>query len=442
MKTNRLFILLLICCAHHRATAQAPSRPNVVLILVDELRWNALNCMGHTFVKTPHIDRIAREGMLMRNAFVTTPLCSPSRASILTGQYAHTTGIVRNTKYNALTHQLITYPRLLQQAGYQTAFIGKWHMGDDSSPRPGFSRWVGSGANKVDKINPTLNIDGTTVIKQGHITDILTEEATDFIKQNKDKPFSICLFHNAVHGPYKPSDRNKSLFQNQPIERTLSARSPVVNKPALVGKNGQPPEGDEAIRNQLRMLVDVDDGVGMIYKTLEEAGILDNTVIIFTSDNGYLWGEHGQGQKRLAYEESIRVPFLVRYPPMIKPGTTCDESVLNIDLAPTMLQLAGLPAHQPMQGQSLIPVFKGRTLNDRQSMLFEYTIEPTGIPSWKAVRTSEWKFIHYTDLTGCDELYDLRKDPQEMSNLIGDPQSNTVAKSMETELTRLMTVFK
>ncbi len=422
--------------------AEKPARqPNIVFILVDELRWNALGCMGHPFVKTPNIDRIAREGMLMKNAYVTTPVCSPSRATFLTGQYAHTNKIIKNTRYNEMTHQLITYPRLLQQAGYKTAFIGKWHMGDDTSPRPGFDRWICTPANKVDKLNPTLNVDGQMTTFKSHVTDVLTEEAVKFIKANKDKPFNISLFHTAVHGPYIPSERNKSLFKDQPIERTLSARSPVVGKPALVGKNGQPPEGDEAIRNQLRMLVDIDDGVGLLLKTLEEEKILDNTVVIFASDNGYLWGEHGQGQKRLAYEESIRIPFLVRYPPMVRAGSTSDAPILNIDFAPTVLELAGLPVQHQMQGQSLLPVLKGGKLKNRESMLFEYYIEPTGIPTWKAVRTDKWKYIHYPDLKDSDELYSLQEDPHEMNNLINEPKMQPVVKEMDAELKKLLATY-
>lgn len=419
-----------------------PIRPNIIFILVDELRYNVLSCTGHPFVKTPNIDRIANEGVIMNKAYVTCPLCSPSRASFLTGQYAHTNGIVKNTNYNAVSHELITYPRLLQAAGYKTAFIGKWHMGDDTSPRPGFDRWICTPANKVDKIDPTMNVDGQTLKFKGHITDILTDEAIKFIKENKDKPFNISLFHNAVHGPYIPSERNKSLFKNQPIVRTISATSPVVGKPALVGKNGQPPENDEAVRNYLRMLVDVDEGVGLIFKALEDAGILNNTIIIFAGDNGYLWGEHGQGQKRLAYEESIKIPFLVRYPPLIKAGTKSNAPILNIDFAPTVLDLAGLPIHKQMQGQSILPVFKGKKLKGRESLLFEYVLEKTGIPTWKAVRTDHWKYINYPDLTDCDELYYLTKDSVEMNNLINNPEQKAVVDKMKSELTRLMTVFQ
>lgn len=278
-----------------------------------------------------------------------------------------------------MTHKMITYPLLLQQSGYSTAFIGKWHMGDDYTPRPGFDRWVCAGGNKEPKVNSPMNIDGETVQTEGHVTDVLTDETIKFIRNygNKNKPFCISLFHKAVHGPYKPAERNKDLYKNEPIVRTISATSPVVGKPALIGKNGQPPETDEAIRNQLRMLVDIDDGVGRILKTLEEAKILDNTFIVFTSDNGYLWGEHGQGQKRLAYEESIKVPMLVRYPTLVKAGSTSDASILNIDFAPTFLDLAQVLMHPQMKGQSLLPVFKGKPLKNRESLLFEYYLEPT-----------------------------------------------------------------
>lgn len=436
--------LIFTSQAQTKSKATANQRPNIIFILVDELRYNALSCMGHPFVKTPNIDRLAKEGMLMKNAYVTNPVCSPSRATFLTGRYAQAHGVIKNTKYNAMTHKLITYPLLLQQSGYRTAFIGKWHMGDDYTPRPGFDRWVCAGGNKEPKVNSPMNIDGQTVQTVGHVTDVLTDETIKFIQSNarSEKPFCISLFHKGVHGPYLPAERNKDLFKDQPIVRTISATTPVEGKPALVGKNGQPPESDEAIRKQLRMLVDIDDGVGRILKTLEEEKILDKTFIVFTSDNGYLWGEHGQGQKRLAYEESIRVPMLVRYPALIKAGSVTDASILNIDFAPTFLDLAHVPMHAQMKGQSILPVFKGQPLKSRESLLFEYYLEPTGIPSWKSVRTDQYKYINYTDLKDSNELYDLKQDPHEMHNLINKPQSALVVQNMEKELQRLVTAFK
>lgn len=438
------FFLVVTGQSQTKKKATVNPRPNIIFILVDELRYNALSCMGHPFVKTPNIDRLAKEGMLMKNAYVTTPVCSPSRATFLTGRYAQSHGVVKNTKYNAMTHKMITYPLLLQHSGYLTAFIGKWHMGDDYTPRPGFDRWVCAGGNKEPKMNSPMNIDGQTVQTEGHVTDVLTDETIKFIQSNasNEKPFCISLFHKGVHGPYQPTERNKDLFKDQPIVRTISATSPVTGKPALIGKNGQPPESDEAIRRQLRMLVDIDDGVGRILETLEELKILDKTFIVFTSDNGYLWGEHGQGQKRLAYEESIKVPMLVRYPALVKAGSTSEASILNIDFAPTFLDLANVPMHAQMRGQSYLPVFKGQHLKNRQSLLFEYYLEPTGIPSWKAVRTDRYKYINYTDLTDCNELYDLEQDPKEMNNLIKKRESIVVIKDMEKELQRLVVAFK
>jgi len=424
--------------------AKNVQRPNIIFILVDELRFDALGCTGHPFVKTPNIDRLAKEGLLMKNAYVTTPVCSPSRASFLTGQYAQAHGVIKNTKYNEMTHKMITYPLLLQQSGYSTAFIGKWHMGDDFTPRPGFDRWVCAGANKEPKIDCPVNIDGQVVQTKGHITDFLTDETIKFIEGygNKEKPFCISLYERGVHGQYIPSERNKNLYKNHPIVHSISATSPIAGKPALEGKHGQPVETDEQIRNYLRMLVDIDDGIGRILKTLEEKKLLDNTFIVFSSDNGYFWGEHGQGGKRLAYEESIRVPMIVRYPPLIKAGSKSDASILNIDFAPTFLDLAQVPLHPQMKGQSILPVFKGKSLKNRESLLFEYYLEPTGIPSWKAVRTDRYKYINYTDLKDCNEIYDLKKDPNEMHNLIQESQASVVVKKMELELQRLVADFK
>ena len=320
-------------------------RPNFVFILVDDLRWDELSSSGHPFIRTPNIDRIAKEGALFRNAFMTTPLCSPSRASFLTGQYAHTHGITDNVDRSAASHQLMTYPRLLQQSGYDTAFIGKWHMGNDDSQRPGFNRWV-SFKGQGTYLNPEINEDGKWLKPTGYITDILSGYALEFIKRRHDKPFFLYLAHKAIHPEvtqnddgsiniadaelFIPADRHKNLYAGKAIPHRPNYGRAPQGKPALERAIGNlPPLGlgtvtkDEAILGRARSLMAIEDGVGEILKALKETGQLDDTVIVFTSDNGYFYGEHGLSvERRLAYEESIRMPLLVRYPKRIKTGNS------------------------------------------------------------------------------------------------------------------------
>ncbi len=432
---------------HVLASAAAPlfaqaSRPNLVFILIDDLRWDGLGCTGHPFVRTPHIDRIAREGARFTNSFVTTPLCSPSRGSYLTGQYVHTHGVRGNSDNAALSHKLVTFPRVLHDSGYETAYVGKWHMGMDDSPRPGFDRWVSFRGQGVFN-DPPLNIDGQRVDAKGYMTDLLGGHAADFVRKDRSKPFCLYLAHKAIHGPFTPAARHKDLFTGQEIRRAANTKDPLTDKPAMTrpvdGKPAVAPGGgspDELIRNQMRCMSAVDDSVGAIMKALEDKGQLDNTMILFTSDNGYFWGEHGLGDKRWAFDESIRIPMLARYPKLVKAGTVIDGDALNIDVAPTMLDAAGVKAPAGVQGRSLLPLLGGRKTRWRSSFLSEYFAEPNfpRTPSWQAVRTAEWKYVHYTELQGMDELYDLKRDPGEMKNLAGDPAARGALARMQKEL--------
>ena len=443
------------------------SRPNIVFILIDDLRWDELGIAGHPFIKTPHIDRIGREGARFRNAFMTTPLCSPSRASFLTGQYAHTHGITDNTDRSAASHQLVTFPRLLHDAGYETAFIGKWHMGNDETPRPGFDRWV-SFKGQGTYFNPSINEDGRSVQPSGYITDILSDYAVEFIRRRHDKPFLVYLAHKAIHPEvtqnndgsvdlskselFLPAERHQNLYEGQPIRRRPNYGRAPADKPALQRQIGNlPPLGaatatrDEAILGRQRSIAAIEEGVGEILKALKETGQLDNTVIVFTSDNGYFYGEHGLSvERRLAYEESIRMPLLIRYPKAVKAGTVRDELTLNIDLAPTLLELAGVTAPRAMEGRSLLPLLAGKRTDWRDSFLIEYYTD-TVFPrvSWmgyKAVRHERWKYIQYLELNGMDELYDLKTDPYEMKNLIAEPGAAKALAGMKRELERLRPV--
>lgn len=435
------------CAAVHAAPAR---RPNIVFMFTDDQRWDAMSCAGHPFLKTPNMDRIAREGAYFNNAFVTTPLCSPSRGSYLTGRYVHAHGVRGNgPMYNELSHQLVTWPRLLREAGYETGYVGKFHMGNDDRPRPGFDRWVSFKGQGVYQ-DPPINIDGKETKARGYMTDIITGHAVEFLKRRRSKPFVLYVGHKAVHGPFTPAPRHKDMYATDPIPRRPNTRDtlegkPVLRRPAPAAdgkKKAQAPgiRGEELIRNQLRGLLAVDESVGEVLKTLEQTGELDNTLVIFTSDNGYFWGEHGLGDKRYSYEESIRIPMVMRYPKLIRPGSRFDEDVLNVDICPTALALAGARAPGNVHGRSLVPVMTRAAKNWRTSFLSEYFLEPNfeRTPSWQAVRTKRWKYTRYTELEGVDELYDLQADPYEMNNLIRESAAAKTLATLRAELERLL----
>jgi N-acetylglucosamine-6-sulfatase len=411
-------------------------RPNIIFILTDDQRYDAMGCAGHPWLKTPNMDRLAKEGVMFENAFVTTSLCSPSRASFLTGCYAHTHEVFMNNGQDP-NPSIPTFPQHLRKAGYRTAFIGKWHMGRADSPRPGFDHWVSfSGQGRYDKNK--LNVDGKTVRSEVYITDELTNYAVRFLRSKHDRPFMLYLSHKAVHAPFKPAKRHESLYSDIEIKSKHNPSDNLSTKPEWGRKMDK--NWKSQIRNYMRSLAAVDESIGRVLQTLQSEGMLENTVIIFAGDNGYFHGEHGgMWDKRAAYEPSIRIPLLMRYPPLAKAGTTCGEMVLNMDLAPTILELAGLSVPGTMQGQSWLGVLKGWP--GRKSFLYEYFQEVDRRykrPTVLAVRTKRWKYVTYPladRLT--DELYDMKTDPDELNNLIGEPGRAEVVEQMKGELERL-----
>ena len=436
-------------------------RPNIVFIITDDQRWDSLGVTGHPFARTPNLDGLAREGALFGNAFTTTPLCSPSRASFLTGQYARAHKVTNNDRVglDVISHTLMTFPRRLREAGYETAFVGKWHMGLDDSRRPGFDHWISFKGQGV-YLDPVVNVDGRQLQLDGHMTDYLNRRALEFVTRPHKKPFLLYLAHKALHTPYIPLKRHESLYAGARYTPPVSADEDLSGKPVLrravepvdwttvEGVAPEPPESrrgrgtdrDSVVRDQLRTLAAVDEGVGLLMSALKRSGRLDDTFIVFTSDNGYLLGEHGQfDNKRFAYEESIRVPFIVRYPRLAAPGTKVDALALNVDVAPTLLSLAGAEPLEKVHGRSLLPLLGGRADGWRESFLAEYFIEKVAprAPSWQAVRTTRWKYIRYTELEGMDELYDLAADPHEMRNLVGEPAAQSALREMKAELERL-----
>ncbi len=453
-------------CSQKNQESEEVSSPNIIVVLVDDMRWDEYGEGGHNYLKTPNIDRVAKEGVSFKNAFTTTPLCSPSRASFLTGQYAHANGITDNLARNEQSHKLETFPKFLNGKGYETAFIGKWHMGNDDTARPGFDHWVAL-KGQGEAIDPNLNVDGERITVDGYVTDILTDYALKFVNKERSSPFLLYLSQKALHPNviqkddgsvvevelpgFIPAERHKGMYANEVFERRPNASIPPVDKPALARKiEGLPllsPETstkEQTIRERAEMLMAIDDGLGQLMQSLEDRGALDNTIIVFTSDHGYWYGEHClDEERRLAYEEAIRIPMLIRYPPAIKQGSKIDQMVLSIDLAPTLVEMAGQKPAAHIQGKSLLPVINNTAQNWRTSFLVEYysdTVFPRIVNmGYKAVRNERYKYIHYVDLQGMDELYDLETDPYELQNRISDPEMATVLQEMKEELNKQLT---
>ncbi len=390
------------------------SRPNFVFILADDHRHDFLGSAGHPWLRTPHLDRLAAEGVRFDHAFVTTSLCSPSRASFFTGQYAHRHGVILNENRD-LDPDLPTFPQLLQDAGYRTGFVGKWHMARWARPRPGFDHWV-SFSRQGDYGRNTLNVDGEWVLAEGYVTDVLTDHAVEFVQRDGREPFLLCLGHKAVHQPFEPAPRHADLYG---------------------GADGTSGDRERVMRDYARTLAAVDESVGRILSTLDEQGILDETVIVYAGDNGYLFGDHGGlWDKRVAYDSSIRVPLLVRYPPAFAAGHVCSQMALNLDVAPTLLALAGVPVPAAMQGMDLAPLARGA--DTRDAFLYEYFAGSGPVPTIVAVRTARHKFVTYPENPDLpEELYDLSVDPDERDNRRDDPRYQSVMTDMRARLAGL-----
>jgi arylsulfatase A-like enzyme len=422
-----------------RAAAEA-SRPNILFILTDDHRWDAMSCMGHPFIRTPHLDRIAGEGILFENAFVTTSLCSPSRASFLTGQYAHTHGITTN--HTPWKDHHVTFLEHLKQAGYDTAFIGKWHMPGGGLPKlRGVDRFISftkEGGQGVYYDCP-LFIDGVETERKGkYITEDLTDFALEFIDRKRSNPFCLYLSHKAVHFGFRPPKHLAHLYDDVDLKLPPESDTWVTltNNHMFVGA---PLPMNFLYRNYCETVVSVDEQVGRVLKRLEEKGILDDTVIVYCGDNGHFWGEHGLYDKRLAYEESIRIPFLVRYPRLIHDsGRRAGQMVLNIDLAPTLLDVAGVSVPSSMQGRSARPILGDAHTPGRVSWLYEhFPVFPIPIPGITGVRTDNFKFVEYQNGLRPMELFDIKNDPREMNNLIYTPSGKKIAVNLKRELERL-----
>ena len=468
----RLLIFLFLLCTVKISAEKNDKKPNFLFILVDDQPHDAVGFSErYPFLKTPNIDKLASEGVNIKNFFVTQSICSPSRASFLTGTYPHIHGVNQNNKFvDPDWDTYAPYSVHLQKNGYETAHIGKIHMAHKRGKkhiRPGFDYWF-SFIGQGQYFDPRVNDNGIETQEKGYITDILTKKTVDWLENKRDsnKPFSLNLWHKAVHEKHLPAPRHKDLFKNEKLpepphdthKETFKGK-PEWQRRKTFGfrwKEGDiiPDELNEKrwpinkFKNMqlLRSLIAVDESLGKVIETLEKIGELENTVIIYSSDNGYFMGEHTFKDKRLAYENSIRVPMIIRYPRLIKESTEIDEQCLNIDLAPTILELAGIDKPNYMQGESMLDIITGKKNSKwRKSILFEYYVDdawPYAGPDQLAVRTNQFKLVDNFLENDIDELYDLINDPGEMNNLINDEEYETIELELRNESKRLQKKYK
>lgn len=431
---------------------------NVVFILSDDHRYDAMSFMGHQFAETPHMDSMAKNGVHLKNAFVTTSLCSPSRASILTGLYTFRHRVIDNNRL--VPEGTLFFPQYLQKAGYATGFIGKWHMGGHhDNPRPGFDYWVsfkGQGNYLPPNPNYTINVNGERVKQDGYITTLLTRYAIDFLEQQRgsDEPFCLYLSHKAVHANFTPEEKYDRKFADKPFNRPASEKLLTDNKRNLPRwlldqRNSWhgvdfPYHSDLNIEQYYKRyceaLCSVDDSVGAVLDQLKKMGIHDETLVIYMGDNGFMFGEHGLIDKRVAYETSIRVPMLMQCPELFKGGTVVDKMIANIDVAPTIMEAMGLQKPRHMDGSSFIDLARGKDVSWRDYFLYVYYWEKNypQSPTVFSLRSDKYKYTTYYGLWDTDEFFDIQADPMEQKNLIRDPAQQKQVRQMEDRLYQMM----
>ena len=473
MRRSLPFLLFLFISAP--VIAQS-TQPNIVMIVVDDMRYDEWGGGGHPYLQTPNIDLLAKEGTQFNRAYHAVPLCSPNRASILTGQYPSRHGIIDNTARNQASFMLDLFPKYLQEAGYKTAHVGKWHMGNSPAPRPGYDYWVcmeGQGRT----YNPVLFEDNDSYVAEGYITDIFTDKAIGFIQENAEGPFFLYIGHKAIHPEavqrddgstdldvpkeFIPAKRHQGLYRGKTYQRSPSysptasvergkpvienafrLRSEALEKdPRWVGSMDLG-IAEKTIQTRAEMMLAVDESLGRIMAELQKLGIDENTVVIFTSDNGYFYGEHGFSlERRMPYEESVRTPLLIRHPGIRNPAKAVDGLALSVDLAATALDVAGVVNTGTVQGKSLMPLLSGEKETIRSSGLIEYYSNENPFPwtaqlDYRVVVTDQFKYIKWLRFDTA-ELYDLKQDPYELENLIQDPAYKEVLGELKGQLQAL-----
>ncbi|MCC9657122.1 sulfatase family protein [Rhodopirellula halodulae] len=459
------FFVLTAASSFANSFAADQARPNILFILCDDHRFDCLGVAGHPFLETPNLDAMASDGAMLRRAYVTTSLCSPSRASILTGQYAHNHRVVDN--YHAVDPNLVFFPQHLQKAGYQTAFIGKWHMGGDiDDPQRGFDHWIsfkGQGTYWPDGHGTTrevpqttydgFNINGKRVPQRGYITDELTDYSLQWLRdRDPNKPFFLYVSHKAVHADFVPADRHRGRYDNEPLPIQIPTAESMEDgdKPMWVRNQRNSRHGvdfgynlkgfspEVYYRRYCESLLAVDESVGRLRRFLEQRGLDQNTIVVYMGDNGFQFGDHGLIDKRTAYEASAKVPLLMVAPGQIPAGQPFDGLVGNIDIAPTLLEAAGASPLSHLNGQSVwkeLCSADAKSLDDR-TLLYEYYWERNypHTPTLHAVIGGRFKYIRCHGLWDRDELYDLESDPGETRNLIHDPSYADRVESLNQQL--------
>ena len=450
--------------------------PNVIFIMSDDHAAHAMSCYGSRINQTPNLDRIAREGMRFDNCFCTNSICGPSRATILTGTYNHVNGMT--TLSSRLDNRQLNFAKLLRQEGYQTAMIGKWHLGQGPEHWPtGFDYWnILQGQGPY--FDPEMVCDGEKIQYHGYTTDIITDLCLDWLQQrDRDRPFCLLYHHKAPHRHWEPDEKHAQMYDDVDIPEPETFDDDYSNRAAAAAEakmridrdlNDQDlkqpvpeyltPAEEKSwkyqryIKDYLRCIASVDDNVGRLLDYLDEQGLSEDTIVIYTSDQGFFLGDHNWYDKRFMYEESLRMPFIIRYPREIAANSVSQEMILNVDFAPTFLDYAGIDRPEQMQGTSFRPLLNGETPEGWQTdMYYRYWMHLAhhNVYAHYGIRTRRYKLIfYYADALGQPgaiddsrqpewELFDLEKDPRELNNLYSDPEYSEVVKELKSELRRL-----
>jgi arylsulfatase A-like enzyme len=483
-RSTPLWLSLFVCLACDRSTEP----PNIIFIFSDDHASHAISAYGSRLNETPNIDRLAHEGMLFRNAFVTNSICAPSRAVVLTGRHSHLNGILTNRE--RFDSSQVTFPKLLQAAGYQTAIIGKWHL---KSEPTGFDHWEvlpGQGTY----YNPDFRTRDGIVKHTGYVTDIITDKVIDWLSKRRDprRPFMLMYQHKAPHRAWEPGPAHLSLYddvtmpepetlfddyqyrgsaaktQEMTIARHLFERDlklvppPQLNEEQLAVWNaaygpknealrGANPLGEDRVRwnyqryikDYLRTIASVDDNLGRLLEYLDRSGVAENTVIVYSSDQGFYLGDHGWYDKRWMYEESLRTPLIVRWPGVVESGSESSDLVQNLDFAQTLLEIAGVEPPPEMQGRSLVPLLRGAPPDDwRDAIYYQYFEYPGAhmVRRHYGVRTARYKLIHYYVIDEW-ELFDLQADPNELRSVHANPSYAEVRLQLEGRLAELRSLY-
>ena len=487
----RILFLITTCCYSQNNPSEKKA-PNIVFIFSDDHATNAISAYGGLFTElapTPNIDRIANEGALLENALCTNAICGPSRAAILTGTYSHVNGYYKNYKGGVFDNQQWTYPQALQNAGYQTALVGKWHLASEPVGFDYYKYHISKGEQGL-YWDPVYNDNGETIKEKGYATNLTTDFALDWLRQRNEKePFCLLLQYKAPHREWAPDTKYEALWEDIEMpypsnfndsyegreltagdtEMTMdyfSRQDMKMTAPDSLSKKKQrqwsqygfkpsevvtpsielsPQEVREwkyqkYIKDYLATIRSVDDNIGRVLAYLKENGLEENTILIYASDQGFFLGEHGFFDKRFMYEESLKMPFIIRYPGKIKAGTVVNDIVSNIDFAPTLLEMAGVSIPEKVQGNSFFKILKGQASNNwRQSMYYHYYEYPYyhRVQPHYGIRNQRYKLIHFYYNIDAWEFYDLENDPSEMNNLINNSAHASTISLLKSELYKL-----